>query len=168
MKKKNTKKEKTKKKLNIKNKKEFNLKHLSILEVLALLLIISVIFVIISPLFSKTQDEINQRKYIKNVNIYVDRAVNMYGTNKYKKSFVKSGNNYTIKFSDIDKVNITKDPYGFTYKKDESYITFNSKSKEIIVNVKSCAIEEGIEYCYEIVDVNTKDLDTNSIKTSIN
>lgn len=168
MKKKSNTKRKPKKKKNIKNKKEFNLKNVSILEILALLLIISVLLVVISPLFTKAQDEINKRKYIKNVNAYIDRTISMYGNNKYKDKFIKNGDNYTIKLSDIDKVNITKDPYGFTYKQEESYITFNSKNKEIIVNIKSCITKEAVEYCYEIADVNTKDLHPNSIKTSIN
>ena len=143
-------------------------KNASILEILALLLIIVIAIILINPRVEKIRDGINKRQYIVNVNTYIDRAIEMYGDETYRDKFSKEGNNYTIKFKDIDNVNITKDPYGFNYKNEESYVVFNKKSKDIIVNVKSCVTQDGVEYCYEIVDINTKDLDTNSIKTSIN
>lgn len=148
--------------------KSFNFKDMSILEILTIVLILSVILVLLSPLFSNAKDNEKKELYISNVNAYLDRAVQMYGDNNYKNSFQKSGNNYIITFNKIDNVNIDIDPYGFTYMKDQSYITFNSKTKDIIVNVKSCVNRNSINYCYEIVDVNTKELSTKSIKTSIN
>lgn len=153
---------------NNKNKRNFSIKNLSILEILAILLIVTVLLVIISPMFSNIKDNNNKKNYINDVNTYVDRAANMYGKKEYKNKFSKIGNSYRIALDKIDKVSIDKDPYGFTYRKDESYIEFNSKSKDIIVNIKSCITKDGIDYCYEIADVNTKDLDTNSIKTSVN
>ena len=140
----------------------------SLLEILALLLIIVIAIIIINPIVVKVRDGMNKRQYIINVNRYIDRAIDMYGDEQYKDKFIKANNQYIIKFTDIDNVNIKKDPYGFNYKNDESYVMFNKKSKDIIVNVKSCVTQEGVEYCYEIADINTKDLDTNSIKTSIN
>ncbi len=140
----------------------------TILEILAVLLIIVIAIIIINPIVIKIRDEINKRQYIANVNTYIDKAIDMYGDDNYKDKFTKNNDIYTIMFSDIEGVNITKDPYGFNYKNDENYVQFNKTSEDIIVSVKSCATSEGIEYCYEIADVNTKDLDTNSIKTSIN
>lgn len=140
----------------------------SVLEILAVLLIIVVAIIIINPTVVKVRDSINKRQYIVNVNRYIDRAIDMYGNDEYKDKFINNGNEYTIKFTDIDSVNITKDPYGFQYQNEESYVTFNEKNKDIIVNVKSCITKNKVKYCYEIADVNTKDLDTDSIKTSIN
>lgn len=151
----------------IKNK-QFSIKDLSILEILAILLIMTVLIVLISPIFTDIKDNNNKKNYINDVNTYVDRAADMYGNKQYKSKFTKVGNNYRITLDKLDKVNIDKDPYGFTYRKDESYIEFNNKSKDIIVNIKSCVTKNGVDYCYEIADVNTKDLDTNSIKTSVN
>ncbi len=143
-------------------------KGVSFLEILAVLLIITVAIIIINPIVVKVRDSMNKRQYIVNVNRYIDRAIDMYGNDEYKEKFIKSGSEYTIKFADIDSVNITKDPYGFEYQNEENYVTFNDKNKDIVVNVKSCVTEDKVEYCYEIADVNTKDLDTDSIKTSIN
>lgn len=145
-----------------------NNQKVTILEVLAVLLIIIIAIIIINPVVVKIRDSINKRQYIVNINTYIDRAIDLYGNDEYQDKFTKNGDIYTIKFSDIEGVNIKKDPYGFNYQNDENYVAFNKKTKDIIVNVKSCVTSEGIEYCYEIVDVNTKNLDTNSIKTSIN
>ena len=98
----------------------------------------------------------------------INRFLFRLADSEYKDKFIKNGSEYTIKFADIDSVNITKDPYGFKYQNEENYVTFNDKNKDIVVNVKSCVTEDKVEYCYEIADVNTKDLDTDSIKTSIN
>lgn len=140
----------------------------TILEVLAVLLIIAVAVILINPIANKIRDEINKRQYITDVNKYVDKAIDMYGNETYKNKFEKNDKKYTITFSNIEGINITKDPYGFVYKLDDSYVEFNPDTKDIVVNVKSCLTSEGNEYCYEIADVNTKDLTPNSIKTSIN
>lgn len=140
----------------------------TILEILAVLLIIVVAIIIINPVVIKVRDSLNKRQYIMNVNTYVDKAIDMYGNDEYKDKFTKNGDIYTIKFTDIEGVNIVKDPYGFNYQNDENNVTFNKKAEDITVNVKSCTTVDNVEYCYEIADVNTKDLDTNSIKTSVN
>lgn len=141
---------------------------ISFLEVLAILLIIVIAIILLTPTAERLRDEINKRQYITNVNRYVDKAIDMYGNDNYKDKFVKDGKNYIITFSNIEDINITKDPYGFNYKLEDSYVEFNSKTKDIVVNVKSCVVSEGNEYCYEIADVNTKDLTPNSIKASVN
>lgn len=145
-----------------------NKNKVSVIEVLAVLLIIVVGIAVINPIANRVKDEINKRKYITYVNTYIDKAVDMYGNNEYKSKFTKTGSTYAITFSNIEGVNIIKDPYGFSYKLEDSYVVFNPKTKDIIVNAKSCVTSEGNEYCYEIADVNTKDLTPDSIKTSIN
>ena len=52
--------------------------------------------------------------------------------------------------------------------KNESFIIFKDKNEEVIVNIKSCMMDSDIEKCYEIANVNVKDLDVQSIKTSLN
>ena len=141
---------------------------ISFLEVLAVLLIIVIAIILLTPTAERLRDELNKRQYITNINRYIDKAIDMYGNDNYKDKFIKSGQTYTITFSNIEDINITKDPYGFNYKLEDSYVKFNSKTKDIVVNAKSCVTSEGNEYCYEIADVNTKSLTPNSIKTSIN
>jgi len=141
---------------------------ISFLEVLAVLLIIVIAIILLTPTAERLRDELNKRQYITNINRYIDKAIDMYGNDNYKDKFIKSGQTYTITFSNIEDINITKDPYGFNYKLEDSYVKFNSKTKDIVVNAKSCVTSEGNEYCYEIADVNTKNLTPNSIKTSIN
>lgn len=143
-------------------------KNVTVLEALAVILIIVVAIAFFSPITEKIKDSYKKREYINNVNTYVDTAVDMYSNKEYKDKFVKVGNSYIIKFSSIDSVDINKDPYGFAYQDEESYISFDEKGKEIIVNVKSCTNVDDLEYCYEIANVNAKDLSTKSIKTSIN
>lgn len=140
----------------------------TIIEILAVLIIIIIAIIVLNPYAVRLRDNMNKKQYIVNVNTYIDRAIEMYNSEEYKDAFIKSGDTYTIKFTNIDGVNIKKDPYGFDYINDESYVVFSKKSEDIIVNAKSCATIDNVKYCYEIVDINTKDLDTNSIKTSIN
>ncbi len=140
----------------------------TIIEIIAVLLIIVVVIILVNPIADQLKDEINKKHYISDVNAYVDRAVAMYGTDEYKDKFVKEGNTYTILFENIDKVGIVVDPYDFDYQLKESYVSFNEKTKDVIVNVKSCTLHEGVEYCYEIADINTKELNTSSIKASVN
>lgn len=140
----------------------------SFIEVLAILLIIVIGIAIINPIATRLRDEMNKRKYITNVNTYVDSAIDMYGNEQYLEKFTKKGDTYIITFANIEGVNIKTDPYGFNYKLEDSYVVFNQKTEDIIVSAKSCVTSEGNEYCYEIADIDTKDLTPNSIKTSIN
>lgn len=141
---------------------------ITIIEIIAVLLIIAVIVILLNPTVEKIRDEMNKRQYITDVNTYVDRAIAMYGNDQYKDKFEKKGDTYTILFENIDSVGIVVDPYGFNYQLKESSVTFNAKTKDVVVNAKSCTVHEGVDYCYEIVDINTKELNTNSIKASVN
>lgn len=144
---------------------------ISAIEIISIVIIVIAIVALVRPVIIKGSDNKKQRDYISNVKVFVDKAVDMYKQEKYRNDnsyFAKINGGYIITLDKIKTVNIDKDPYGYEYKKDESFITFKDKSEEIIINIKSCIKDSNIEKCYEIVDVNAKDLDTNSIKTSIN
>ncbi len=143
-------------------------KGVTIIEIIAVLLILVVAIIIINPMVLEIKDGMNKRKYISDVNRYVERAVEMYNSEEYQDRFARSGNEYVITFENIDQVGITQDPYGFTYDRKESTVSFFETTEDIVVNVKSCTIEKNIEYCYEIADVELKDLTPDSIKASVN
>lgn len=144
-------------------------KKVSIIEILAILIILVLGVFVIRMSTITLMDEKNKSEYIEYVNRYVDEAVKMYQKDEYKnntKYFEKKNNAYIIKFINIEKVDIDKDPYGYDFMKEESNVIFDKDT--IIVNVKSCSAEEnGVQRCYEIVDIDAKDIKTKNIKATI-
>ncbi len=145
-------------------------KKISFIEIISVILILIVSFVIIKRIVVIGLDNKNSQKYIDDVNVFVEKATNLYKQEAYRNDtnyFTKINGGYIISLDKITDVDITKDPYGNDYKKQESYITFKDKEEEIIINVKSCKTSGEVEKCREIVNVNAKDLSTKSIKASI-
>ena len=146
-------------------------KRISIIEIISIVIIIIVAITLIRPLIIKVSDNKKQMDYISNVNVFIDKAVEMYKQEKYRNDntyFTVVNGGYIISLDKLEGLDIDIDPYGYEYKKSESFITFKDKDEEVIVNVKSCMKDSDIEKCYEIANVNANDLDTHSIKTSIN
>jgi hypothetical protein len=144
-------------------------KKVSVIEILAVLIIL-VIGVFAARMGTITlTDEKHKREYIEYVNRYVDEAVKMYKNEEYRnntKYFEKKKNAYIIKFLNIENVYIDQDPYGYDFMKEESNVIFDKDA--IIVNVKSCSKEEeGVQRCYEIVDIDAKEIKTKNIKATI-
>ncbi len=144
-------------------------KKISIIEILAILIILVIGAFVVRMSTITLIDEKHKQEYIEYVNRYVDEAVKLYQNETYKKDpryFEKKNNAYIIKFINIEGVDIDKDPYGFDFMKEESNIIFDNDI--IIVNVKSCGKEEnGAQKCYEIVDIDAKDIKTKNIKATI-
>lgn len=159
---------KKKSKKNINN--QYQKKKVTVIEILAVLIIISITIIFTRTGTINLIDDKNKNTYIQYVNQYVDKAVSMYAQDKYKnntKYFEKKNNAYIIKFINIPDVNIDKDPYGYDFMKEESNVIFDKDT--IIVNVKSCAAEEnGVQKCYEIVDIDAKEIQPKNIKASMN
>ena len=146
-------------------------KKLSIIEIISLLIILCVSIMIIKPIVIKVLDNNKEEEYINDVKTFVKEAKSLYQQENYRNNsdyFTKISDGYLISIDKLTNVNLTNDPYGYEYKKNESFITFKDKDEEIILNIKSCQQKDEIEKCYEIVNVNEKDLNTNSIKTSMN
>ena len=146
-------------------------KKLSIIEIISLLIILCVSIMIIKPIVIKVLDNNKEEEYINDVKTFVKEAKSLYQQENYRNNsdyFTKISDGYLISIDKLTNVNLTSDPYGYEYKKNESFITFKDKDEEIILNIKSCQQKDEIEKCYEIVNVNEKDLNTNSIKTSMN
>lgn len=146
-------------------------KRISIIEIISIIIIIIALVTLIRPLIIKVSDNKKQRDYISNVNVFVDKAVDMYKQEKYRNDnsyFTKINGGYIISLDKLEDLDLDKDPYGYEYKKNESFIIFKDKNEEVIVNIKSCMMDSDIEKCYEIANVNVKDLDVQSIKTSLN
>ncbi len=145
-------------------------KKISFIEIISVILILIVSFVIIKRIVVIGLDNKNSQKYIEDVNVFVEKATDLYKQEKIRndtKYFTQINGGYLITLDKITGVDITKDPYGYDYKKQESNIIFKDKEEAIIINVKSCKTSDNVEKCREIVNVNAKDLSTKSIKASI-
>ena len=146
-------------------------KKFSIIEIISILIILCVSIMIIKPMVLKVLDNKKQRNYISDVNKFVDEAVTLFKQEEYRNNneyFTRISDGYLISIDKLSNVNLTTDPYGYEYKKNESFITFKDQDEAVIINIKSCKMKKNIENCYEIVNVNAKDLSVNSIKTSMN
>ncbi len=146
-------------------------KKISVIEIISILIILTASILIIRPMVLKTLDNKKERQYIADVNTFVDEAVRLYNQEEYRTNneyFTQISDGYLISIDKLTNVSLTHDPYGYEYKKSESFITFKDKEEAIILNIKSCRMQDDIKRCYEIVNVNAKDLSVNSIKTSIN
>ena len=132
----------------------------TMIELIAGLVILSMLVIILIPVVSSHNENTKKEKYIKDVNDIVAKAEKLRNNKDYVKLFEKSGNNYYITLDKISNVPL-KDPYGYIYDKKESKITF--KGENTVINIKSCKQVNDLLQCYEIVDVNKKELNTDSI-----
>ena len=59
-------------------------KRISIIEIISIIIIIIALVTLIRPLIIKVSDNKKQRDYISNVNVFVDKAVDMYKQEKFQ------------------------------------------------------------------------------------
>lgn len=141
-------------------------KGITMIELIAGLVIISMIIIILVPIVTNYYKNSKENKYIEDVNTFIKEAENLRENPKYIKLFTKKGNNYEITLDKMANVKIIKDPFNYLYDKQASSITF--KGENVIVNIKSCKKIGNLTKCYEIVDVNKNELNKDSITTTIN
>ena len=141
-----------------------HMKNFTVIELIAGLVIITMVIIILIPVFNNHSENSKKEKYIDEVTSIVKEAERLHNDKNYIGLFTKTNNDYYITFNKISNVPI-KDAYGYNYNKRESKISF--RGDNVIINVKSCKNIGDLNKCYEIVDVNKKDLSTKSITTTL-
>ena len=124
-----------------------NKKGFTLVELLAVIVILSVVAMIITPNVMKVKNDSTKKLYLVDAQTFITKATYMYAQEKYLNDpdfFTKAGDNiYSINLGKIEGITNYKDPYGFTYDMENSVITFinlsdTEGSRVINVDIKSC------------------------------
>lgn len=148
-----------------------NKKGFTLIELIAVVVIMSIIAIIATPNIVNMIDKGKKEQYITDTKEFISKATYMYKQDKYRNDtnyFTKQDNSYKITLNKIEgiKQEDYTDPYGYKYNKTGSYITFKEPSetttsvqeREIQVHIES---NEGTN-CY-VVDDDKNNLSTNSV-----
>ena len=140
-----------------------NNKGFTLVELLAVITILSIVFVsMVSLNVFKRVDETKALSFVSNAKIIASRAEAMYNTEKYSKDDESLGNKIYLK--DITSISNMTDPYGADMDKDESYVLFKTKDEDgvsvdsIYIYLKSC----NEKSCY-LIGSSDKPLDNSKI-----
>lgn len=151
-----------------------NKKGFTLIELIAVVVIMSIIAIIATPNIINMMDKGKKEQYVADAKEFISKATYMYKQEKYKNEFVTVESEKKIT---LDKVNGIKtedktDPYGFAYDLDNSYITFESPSNDetkvqervVRITLMSKESEENGSTCYYIENVDKTSLGTTSVK----
>lgn len=143
-------------------------KAFTLIELLAVIIILSVIAVIVTPNITKLMNDSKKSKYIADAKIIVSRANYMSKLEKYNLRFEEDGK---IFLKDLDHNNIDTDPFGYDYDTNDSYVQIqtsvnsdNLPVKTLKVYLKSCSKKDS-NIC-NCLGTSDNPIDSEKIKTS--
>ena len=147
-----------------------NKKGFTLIELIAVVVIMSIIAVIATPNVINMMETGNNKKYISDASNFISKAKYMYKQEKYKKNFDTTTNpgKATIKLSEI--VGITaddeKDPHGYQYDLNNSTVTIYTQGEETLKERKAkiTLISYKDEDCYTIDNVEESNLTVDKVK----
>lgn len=136
----------------LENKKGFTL-----IELIAVVAIMAIISLIATPNIVSMMDSGNKGKYIADAEEFISKAVYMYKQNKYKDDTSLFAGGTTIKLKNIENIKDPKDPYGYFYDLEKSYVKIVTEptsdgitKRNTYIYLKSCKADEETTECYEI------------------
>lgn len=145
-----------------------NNKAFTLIELLAVLVVLSIATMIATPNVMKTVDNSKKEKFIIDAREIVLRSTYMYNEEEYRNNdnyFKKENGLSKIYLKDIQGVSLDKDSFGYTYDKENSFVSFlipeDVKNEGVKINVylKSCKNDK----CHYICNVLENELDSSSI-----
>ena len=114
-----------------------NKKGFTLIELIAVVVIMAIIAFIATPNIVNMMDRGKKEDYVADAKEIITKATYMYKKESVSNSskFIKGTENdyytYTIKLGDVDGINDYTDPYGFVYNKTESYVKFKEPNTEL-------------------------------------
>lgn len=140
-----------------------NKKGFTLVEMIAVLIIISVITAIATPNIAKLMKDSKSKSFISDVNEIVSNATYMYKNESVRNSnsFIKE-DDYTYKIY-LDNINgdvFNTDAFGYNYVKNSCYILFKEpkegevKERITEVHIKTCDQKTSICHCIDKDSVN--------------
>lgn len=150
------------------NKKAFTL-----IELLAVLVVLSIVTMIATPNVMKTVDSSKKEKFIIDAREIVLRSTYMYNEEEYRNNdnyFKKENGLSKIYLKDIQGVNLEKDSFGYTYDKENSFVSFSIpedvKTEGVKINIylKACKNDK----CHYVCNILENKLDSSVITDKCN
>ena len=153
-----------------------NKKGFTLIELIAVVVIMSIIAIIATPNIINMIDKGKKDQYITNAKEFISKATYMYKQDKYRNDTTY----FTINDSGSSRINLGKiesiksedltDPYGFKYDTNKSYIEFKEPSssstgvqeRKVTIHLES---KDGTK-CYVIED-DKDNLSVNSVKEGV-
>ncbi len=152
-----------------------NKKGFTLIELIAVVVIMSIIAIIATPNIINMIDKGKKDQYVSNAKEFISKATYMYKQDKYRDDttyFIGNDSGYRIKLGKIEGVKSEDltDPYGFKYDTNNSYIEFEEPSinsegvqeRQVNIHLES---NDGSK-CY-VIDTNKNDLSNNGVKEGV-
>lgn len=146
-----------------------NKKGFTLIELIAVVVIMSIIAVIATPNVINMMETGNNKKYISDASNFISKAKYMYKKEQYKDKFnIPTSGEATIKLSEI--VGITadeeKDPHGYSYDLEHSTVTIYTQGEDTLKETKAeiTLISHKDEDCYTIDNVEESNLTVDQVK----
>lgn len=154
-----------------------NKKGFTLIELIAVVVIMAIIALIATPNIVNMMDRGKKEDYVADANEIITKATYMYkkektsSTKKFLTSNDDEGNTlYWIPLENIEGINDYTDPYGFTYSKEKSTVTFvepgstsDGTLQERKVKIVLMSMSSDGEDCY-ILDAYKDKIDVNAVK----
>lgn len=154
-----------------------NKKGFTLIELIAVVVIMAIIALIATPNIVNMMDKGKKEDYVADAKEIISKATYMYKLEKYRNNaeiFSEGSEGTTIKLENINGIDDDfKDPYGFTYDKEKSYVDFTSSGSGGLAErqVKITLIsKKGInvgDECYTIDTTDKNDLNAELVKQGI-
>lgn len=150
-----------------------NRKGFTLIELIAVVVIMSIIAIIATPNIINMMDKGKKEQYVADAKEFISKATYMYKQEKYKEKFKEVKNGETITLNEVNgiKTEDKTDPYGFKYDLNKSVITFEAPSlgdgvqeRVVKITLMSKESEENGSTCYYIENVEKTSLETTSVK----
>ena len=149
-----------------------NKKGFTLIELIAVVVIMSIIAVIATPNVINMMETGNNKKYISDASNFISKAKYMYKKEQYKDKFntisIDSATAKQISLNDIVGITAdeTKDPHGYQYDLDNSKVTIYNEGTETLKERKAkiTLISDNGTDCYTIGDVEESKLTVDSVK----
>lgn len=142
-----------------------NKKGFTLIELIAVVVIMAIIALIATPNIVNMMDKGKKEDYVADAKEIISKATYMYKLEKYKNKF-DSDKIYLKNINGIDED--FKDPYGFSYDKERSYVDFSSSGSGSIGlkerEVKITLISHNDTECYTIETTDKNSLNANAVK----
>ena len=139
-------------------------------ELLGVIIILSILTMLAVPSIVKLMEDSKKEKYISDAKSISSKAIYMYKLEQYRKDSNYFDEEGKIYFNKIKDIKIDKDPFGYVYDQENSYIKIQNVKKEkelgyiekkVTIYLKSCD-EAG--KCYYICNVEKDKLNASMIK----